>query len=304
MSSRGRLEQRRLIADAPAARLDRFIAAHAADLSRAAAVRLIKGHLVRVNGEPADPSDRVAVGDVVELEIPEAYAPLPAAEAIPLEAVYEDDDLLVINKPAGMVVHPAPGHQSGTLVHALLGRGGGWSSAGGEARPGIVHRLDKGTSGLIVVARNDFSHRALSAQLSDRTLSRSYLAIARGRFKTDAGELEGAIGRHPTHRKRMAVVAGGRYARTRYEVVEKRSTHTLLRCDLDTGRTHQIRVHLAALGHPLAGDADYGGGGPGEPDRPMLHAWRVRLRHPRTRAEMSFEVEPPADFETFWSRVK
>src|SRR5713101_3901265 len=267
------------------------------------AARLIKGHLVRVNGEPADPSDRVAVGDVVELEIPEAYAPLAAAEAIPLEVVYEDDDLVVIDKPAGMVVHPAPGHQSGTLVHALLGRGGGWSSAGGEARPGIVHRLDKGTSGLIVVARNDVSHRALSSQLSDRTLSRSYLAIARGRFKSDMGELEGAIGRHPKDRKRMAVVAGGRFARTRYQVLEKRRTHTLLRCDLDTGRTHQIRVHLAALGHPLAGDVEYGGRTPGDPDRPMLHAWRLRLRHPRTQVEMSFEVAPPADFDTFWASL-
>jgi len=259
---------------------------------------------VRVNGEPADPSNHVSVGDVVEVDVPEAYAPAAAPEPILLEVVYEDEDLVVINKPPGMVVHPAPGHQSGTLVHALLGRGGSWSSAGGEARPGIVHRLDKGTSGLIVVARNDTSHRALSAQLSDRTLSRTYLAIARGRFDTDAGELEGAIGRHPKDRKRMAVVAGGRYARTRYAVVEKRRTHTLLRCDLDTGRTHQIRVHLAALGHPLAGDAEYGGGGPGEPDRPMLHAWRLRLRHPRTREEMSFEVAPPADFNTFWSAVQ
>ena len=265
---------------------------------------MIKSHLVTVNGETADPSDRVAAGDVIEVEIPEAYAASAEPEEIPLEVVYEDEDLLVINKPAGMVVHPAPGHHSGTLVHALLGRGGRWSSAGGAARPGIVHRLDKGTSGLIVVARNDASHRALSSQLGDRTLSRSYLAIARGRFKTDAGELEGAIGRHPKDRKRMAIVPGGRFARTRYEVVEKRSTHTLLRCDLDTGRTHQIRVHLAALGHPLAGDAEYGGRGPSEPDRPMLHAWRLRLRHPRTRVEMSFEVAPPADFEAFWAAVK
>jgi 23S rRNA pseudouridine1911/1915/1917 synthase len=258
---------------------------------------------VRVNGKPADPSDRVSPGDVVELEVPEAYAAAATGEAISLEVVYEDEDFVVINKPPGMVVHPAPGHQSGTLVHALLGRGGTWSSAGGEMRPGIVHRLDKGTSGLIVVARNDASHRALSSQLSDRTLSRTYLAIARGRMKTDAGELEGAIGRHPKDRKRMAIVATGRFARTRYEVVEKRSTHTLLRCDLDTGRTHQIRVHLAALGHPLAGDTEYGGGGPGEPDRPMLHAWRLRLRHPRTKAEMSFEVSPPADFDEFWASV-
>jgi 23S rRNA pseudouridine1911/1915/1917 synthase len=226
-------------------------------------------------------------------------------EAIPLEVVYEDEDLLVINKPPGMVVHPSPGHHSGTLVHALLGRGGSWSSAGGEARPGIVHRLDKGTSGLIVVARNDVSHRALSAQLADRTLSRSYLAIARGLLRHDAGELEGPIGRHPKDRLRMAVVSGGRFARTRYEVIERRRGHTLLRCDLETGRTHQIRVHLAALGHPIAGDSDYGGRRPaGDPQRPMLHAWRLRLRHPVTRAEMSFEAAPPADFEMFWASLE
>jgi len=213
--------------------------------------------------------------------------------------VYEDEDLVVVDKPPGMVVHPAPGHQSGTLVHALLGRGGAWSATGGAARPGIVHRLDKGTSGLIVVARNDAAHRALAAQLGDRTMSRTYLAIARGRVKADAGELEGAIGRHPRERKRMAVVAGGRFARTRYAVVERRRNHTLLRCELDTGRTHQIRVHLAALGHPVAGDAEYGGRDAGA-ERPMLHAWRLRLRHPRSGAEMTFEAAPPPDFEAFW----
>ena len=246
----------------------------------------------------------MSAGDVVEIEIPEAYAAVAVPEAIPLDVVYEDEDLLVINKPPGMVVHPSPGHHSGTLVHALLGRGGSWSSAGGEMRPGIVHRLDKGTSGLIVVARNDASHRALSSQLSDRTLSRTYLAIALGRFISDAGELEGPIGRHPKDRLRMAVVAGGRFARTRYEVIERRRGHTLLRCDLETGRTHQIRVHLSALGHPVAGDAEYGGRGSGEPQRPMLHAWRLRLRHPRTRAEMSFEAPAPPDFEAFWASLE
>ncbi len=303
MSSRGPLRSRRVIASAASPRLDRFLAENAVDLSRAAAARLIKGHLVRVDGETAQPSDRVAAGAVIEFEIPEAYSEVASGEAIPLDIVYEDEDLLVIDKPAGMVVHPAPGHSSGTLVHALLGRGGTWSAAGGAGRPGIVHRLDKGTSGLIVVARNDVSHRALSSQLSDRTLSRTYLAIVRGLLKDDAGELEGPIGRHPKERKRMAVVSGGRYARTRYQVVERRGGHTLVRCDLDTGRTHQIRVHLAALGHPVAGDDEYGGR---EPDaaRPMLHAWRLRLRHPRTRAEMSFEVAPPADFERFWESLR
>ena len=264
---------------------------------------MIKSHLVLVNGSPAQPADRVAAGDVIDVEIPEAYAAAAQPEDIPLDVVYEDGDLAVINKPAGMVVHPSPGHHSGTLVHALLGRGGAWSAAGGTSRPGIVHRLDKGTSGLIVVARNDVSHRALTAQLQDRTLSRTYLAIVRGRVKDDAGELEGPIGRHPRERKRMAVVAGGRYARTRYRVVERKLSHTLLRCDLDTGRTHQIRVHLAAFGHPVAGDAEYGGREDGV-GRPMLHAWRLRLRHPRTGAEMSFEAAPPADFEAAWAAAE
>ena len=246
----------------------------------------------------------MAAGDVVEFEIPEAYVAEAAAEAIALEVVYEDEDLAVINKPAGMVVHPAPGHYTGTLVNALLGRGGSWSAVGGSTRPGIVHRLDKGTSGLIVVARNDVSHRALSSQLKDRSLSRTYMAIVRGKVREDAGELEGPIGRDPRERKRMAVVKEGRFARTRYEVVERRRGHTLLRCDLDTGRTHQIRVHLAALGHPVAGDVEYGGRKADEPQRPMLHAWRLRLLHPRTKAEMSFEVSPPADFEAFWASLR
>jgi 23S rRNA pseudouridine1911/1915/1917 synthase len=258
---------------------------------------------VRVNGQTADPADRVVAGDVVEYEIPEAYISEASPEAIPLEIVYEDEDLAVIDKPAGMVVHPAPGHHTGTLVHALLGRGGGWSAVGGVSRPGIVHRLDKGTSGLIVVARNDASHRALSAQLKDRSLSRTYMAIVRGLVKDEAGELEGPIGRDPKERKRMAVVSGGRFARTRYQVVERRGGHTLLRCDLDTGRTHQIRVHLAALGYPVTGDAEYGGGEAGV-SRPMLHAWRLRLRHPRTGEEMSFEAPPSPDFDQFWNSLK
>jgi len=259
---------------------------------------------VLVNGRPARASERIKAGDVVEFTPP----PGPdsgrvAAEDIPLRIVYEDDDLIVVDKPAGMVVHPAPGHHSGTLVHALLGLGGKWSTAGGEARPGIVHRLDKGTSGLIVAARNDPGHRALSAQLSDRSLSRTYLAIVVGRVIHEAGELEGPIGRHPRERKRMAVVAGGRFARTRYAVVERKRSHTLLRCELDTGRTHQIRVHLAALGHPVAGDADYGARDLGA-GRPMLHAWKLRLRHPRDGRQLTFEAPPPPDFEAFWAELE
>jgi 23S rRNA pseudouridine1911/1915/1917 synthase len=258
---------------------------------------------VALNGATPRASDHVAEGDVVEFQPPPPRPGAVSAEPIALRVAYEDEDLVVIDKPAGMVVHPAPGHHSGTLVNALLGLGGTWSTAGGEERPGIVHRLDKGTSGLVVAARNDLAHRSLAAQLSDRTLSRTYLAIVRGSVRSDAGELEGAIGRHPKERKRMAIVASGRFARTRYGVVERKRAHTLLRCDLDTGRTHQIRVHLAALGHPIAGDAEYGGRKAGEPPRPMLHAWRLRLRHPRTRVEMSFEAPPPADFEAYWASL-
>jgi 23S rRNA pseudouridine1911/1915/1917 synthase len=248
-------------------------------------------------------SDRVAAGDRIDYQTPETVAAEAIAGAPSVRVVYTDPDFEVLDKPAGVVVHPAPGHRSGTLVHALLGKGGTWSTVGGENRPGIVHRLDKGTSGLIVVARNDVSHRALSAQLGDRTLSRTYQAIVRGRVTDDSGVLEGAIGRHPRDRKRMAIVAGGRFARTRYQVLERKRTHTLLRCDLDTGRTHQIRVHLAAFGHPVAGDDDYGGREAGA-GRPMLHAWRLRLRHPRTGKEMTFEAPPPQDFDDFWASVE
>ena len=278
-------------------RLDRYLAENVAGLTRTAAGRLAREGHVRVNGKPARPADLVRQDDVVEFERAASIATNPQPEAIPLEVIYEDADLVVVVKPAGMVSHPALGHPTGTLVHALLGLGGSWSAVGGEARPGLVHRLDKDTSGLLVAARTDASHQALSAQLADRTMSRTYQAIAVGLVAGPAGVLEGDIGRHPRDRKRMAVVATGRSARTRYEVLEVLRGHTLLRCDLETGRTHQIRVHLAAFGHPIAGDRVYGGGGAAP--RPMLHAWRLKLRHPRTGQDMSFESAPPEDFRTF-----
>jgi len=244
----------------------------------------------------------VRENDVVEFEEPASELVLPRPEEIALEVVYEDADLVVVVKPAGMVAHPAAGHHSGTLVHALLGLGGSWSTAGGAARPGLVHRLDKDTSGLLVAARNDAAHRALSAQLADRTMSRTYLAIVTGRVAGPAGELEGDIGRHPRDRKRMAVVAAGRPARTRYEVVEALRGHTLLRCDLFSGRTHQVRVHLAAFGHPVAGDRAYGGGAAAP--RTMLHAWRLKFRHPATGAAMTFQAEPPADFQSYLESLR
>jgi 23S rRNA pseudouridine1911/1915/1917 synthase len=245
----------------------------------------------------------VREGDLVEYEPPEPERLEPDPEAIPLRVLYDDGNVVVVDKPAGMVVHPSAGHATGTLVHALLGLGGEWSALGGAARPGIVHRLDRGTSGLILAARNDAVHRALSGQLASRTLTRTYLAIARGGIRGEGGVTEGPIGRDPRNRLRMAVVEGGRPARTRFQVVERRGGHTLVRCDLETGRTHQIRVHLAALGHPIAGDVLYARPRPGDPPRPMLHAWRLVFDHPTTGAEMSFEVPPPADFTAFWEEL-
>ena len=266
--------------------------------------------MVFVNGRQARPSEEVREGDLVEYERPQPVAVEPSAEPIALDVLYEDADLVVLDKPAGMVVHPAPGHRSGTLVNALLARGGEWSSSGGRPRPGIVHRLDKGTSGLMLAARSEAAHRGLAAQLADRTLSRTYLAIVGGTPSPPSGVLEGPIGRHPRDRVRMAVVEGGRPARTRYEVVERRAGHTLVRCELESGRTHQVRVHLAAFGHPVAGDELYGGRPASgqrpalaEPARPLLHAWRLRFRHPASGAEMSFESEPPADFREYWESL-
>ena len=255
-----------------------------------------------MNGRPARPAELLREHDLVELERPPAAELAPSPEAIPIEVVHADPDLVVVVKPAGMVSHPAAGHHQGTLVHALLGLGGSWATAAGEARPGLVHRLDKDTSGLLVAARNDAAQAALQAQLADRSLSRAYLAIAVGRLPEAEGILEGPIGRHPRDRKRMAVVEGGRPARTRYRVREALRGHTLLRLDLETGRTHQIRVHLAALGHPVAGDRVYGGGRAAP--RPMLHAWRLRLRHPRTGEDMTFEAPPPADFEAYLESLR
>lgn len=257
-----------------------------------------------VNGLAARPADPIAAGDRVEYGVPEPAPAAPQAESIPLHVVYEDEALVVVDKPAGMVVHPAPGHQSGTLVHALLGLGGTWSTAGGEARPGIVHRLDAGTTGLILAARSDIAHRSLAAQLADRTLSRTYLAIVLGQPRADAGVLEGAIGRDPRDRKRMAVIEGGRPARTRFQVLERKRDTALVRAELESGRTHQVRVHLAALGHPVAGDRVYGGARAAAlAARPMLHAYRLRLRHPLTHEEMTFETPPPADFQQLWERL-
>lgn len=282
--------------------MDRFLAETITGLTRSSATRLARLGLVRINGLAVRAAEHVRADDVVEVDLPEPVDVQPRPERIPIDVLYEDSEVVVVVKPAGMVVHPAAGHHTGTLVHALLGLGGSWSTTGGVVRPGLVHRLDKDTSGVLVAARTDAAHQSLSRQLAERTMSRTYQAIARGNIANPAGDLEGDIGRDLGNRKRMAVVSSGRYARTRYEVLERLRGHSLLRCDLFTGRTHQIRVHLAAFGHPIAGDRLYGGGS--TPARPMLHAWRLRLRHPLSGAELTFEAQPPADFQSFLESVR
>ena len=287
-------------------RLDLYLA-QAAEISRSLAARHIEEGRVLLNGSPAGKNVRVSAGQSVELDPP---PPVPAAarpEEIPLDIVYEDADLVVVNKPAGMVVHPAAGNPDGTLVNALLAHcGDSLSGIGGELRPGIVHRIDKETSGLIAVAKNDRAHLALSAQLKDKTMHRVYLAVAAGGFPADSGRIDKPIGRSPKDRKKMAVVPAdrGRSAATRYTVLERYPGWTLLRLELDTGRTHQIRVHLSSVGHPLMGDRVYGGA-PGRFETlhkdllpgQLLHAKELELIHPATGEKMRFTSPLPPNFE-------
>ena len=224
---------------------------------------------------------------------------------IPLDVVYEDGDVIVVNKPKGLVVHPAPGHPDGTLVNALLFHcGGSLSGVGGTLRPGIVHRIDRDTSGLIIAAKNDFAHQALAAQLQDHSLARTYECIAVGGFREDAGTVDAPIGRHPAERKKMAVVPGGRPAVTHWEVLERFSGHTHLRCRLETGRTHQIRVHLAYLGRPILGDTVYGAkkAVPGLQGQ-CLHAVGLRFRHPRTGEAVELSCPLPEEFRAVLARL-
>jgi 23S rRNA pseudouridine1911/1915/1917 synthase len=285
-----------VVADAAANRLDVFLAASGVLPSRAVATRLVRQGAVLVNGLPARASRAVVPGDRVSVHLPRPADALPVAQDIPLRVVYEDADVMVIDKPAGMVVHPGAGQATGTLVNALLAMHADWPTTGGPHRPGIVHRLDKGTSGLMLVARHDAAHRRLSSDLAERRVSRTYRAICLGRLTGD-GVVQGAIGRDPRDRKRMAVVDGGRAAVTRFSALEALSAATYLEVSLGTGRTHQVRVHLAAIGHPLVGDATYGRGrGPAVIDRPALHAQRLGFRHPISGQPMDFECAPPPDF--------
>ena len=283
-------------------RIDRVLARVFADLSRTRIKALIqKGCLTSGGRTVTETSQGVKPGDHLVLEVPRPADPALVAEDIPLIIVHEDEHLLVIDKPAGLVVHPGAGHASGTLVHALLAHcGDSLSGIGGEARPGIVHRLDKDTSGLMVVAKTDDAHIRLSAALSARRITREYLALVRGRMLPPAGEITGAIGRDTRHRKRMTVLqAGGKPALTRYET-RRHWGHsaTLLRCSLATGRTHQIRVHMASKGHPVLGDSLYGGTS-GHMARQALHAASLGFNHPSTDDYHEYRSELPADIRTF-----
>jgi len=303
------------VADAQAGeRLDRFLATALADagLSRSRIQALLEqGRVRRGDAAVTNPSEKVKAGQSYEVEVPEAEPAVPEAQDIPLVVVHEDADLLVLDKPPGMVVHPAAGNPDNTLVNALLAHcGDGLSGIGGVKRPGIVHRLDKDTSGLMVVAKTDRAHAALSAQFADRTLSRTYRAVVWGVPSPTAGEIDKPIGRDPKDRKRMAVVANGRFALTRYRVVQPFGmAASLVECKLATGRTHQIRVHMAAIGHPIVGDPVYGGRTRGrtrdlaEPlrsalvgfPRQALHAVALTFRHPATGRMVSFESGLPPD---------
>ena len=275
-------------------RLDVFLTAQIPALSRSRLQALIKEAHVTLNGIQAKPHAKLRPGDHILVREPAPQVIETAAEAIPLSVLYEDADLIVIDKPPGMVVHPAVGHRGGTVVNALLHHCAGLSVIGGEERPGIVHRLDKDTSGCLVAAKNDIAHRALARQFAGREVTKIYLAIASGPFPKQSGTVSAPIARHPIHRQRMAVVEGGRAARTDWRVLHEWDGIGLVECTLHSGRTHQIRVHLKHVGHPLLGDTVYGK--PAGYPRQMLHAWRLGFAHPRTGDRVDCTAPVPEDF--------
>ena len=280
-------------------RADSLLARRLEGLTRSAAARLLEEGRVTDRGRPAAKNLRVQPGQVLEVQLPEPEEPEARPQNIPLDVVSEDRDVLVVNKPTGMVVHPAPGHPDGTLVNALLYHcGESLSGIGGQKRPGIVHRIDRDTSGLIIAAKNDAAHLALAAQLADHTLARTYECLSVGSFRQDSGTVDAPIGRSRSDRKKMAVVAGGRPAITHWEVLARYPGVTHLRCRLETGRTHQIRVHLAYIGHPILGDTVYGNRKPvpgltGQ----CLHATGLRFLHPRTGRPVELTCPRPEEFE-------
>lgn len=302
-------------------RLDVFVASHCPDLSRSQIQRLIKEGRVRVNGEMTKPSYEVRGGETVtvEAEEPPTSPPTVTGEAIPLEVLHEDDDVLVLNKPRGMVVHPAAGNWSGTLVNALLGRGEPFSTAGGEDRPGIVHRLDKDTSGVMVVAKNDRAHSKLAKQFQERKVDKRYLALVCGKVKQSSGIVRAPIGRHPVNRQKMVVLPTGRDAITEYIVKERFEGFTLVECHPLTGRTHQIRAHLSYIHHPIVGDDVYGGRAralhAAQEDALLsrliaalsgqaLHAASLSFNHPTGGRRVTFTAAMPPDMADVIERLR
>jgi len=295
-----------IVAEESGERIDALLARMIPDLSRSAAQRLIEQGAVLLEGRPVQKNTRCQAGESITIVLPETEEVDLLPQDLPLDIVYEDADLIVVNKARGMVVHPAPGHPDGTLVNALLWHcGDSLSGIGGEKRPGIVHRIDRDTSGLLIVAKNDFAHQALSAQLADRSLSRVYEAVVRGRLREESGTIDRPIGRHPTDRKRMAVTEkNGRPAVTHWEVLERYNGYTRVRCRLETGRTHQIRVHMASIGHPLLGDGVYGAPSPEKGlEGQCLHARELKFIHPRTGEHLQFKTELPGWFSEVLTRL-
>jgi len=294
-------------ADTAGERLDAFLARTAENMTRSGAQKLLEDGCVLLNGTPGRKNDRLKPGDVVAVTIPEPKPVDIAPKEIPLDIVYEDEDVLVINKPKGLVVHPAAGHQDDTLVNGLLyALGEDLSGINGELRPGIVHRIDKDTSGLLAVAKNDLAHTVLASQLKDHTMARTYEAIVCGSFREDSGTVDAPIGRHPTDRKKMCVTArNSKHAVTHWEVVARYRGYTHVRCRLETGRTHQIRVHMAHIGHPILGDMVYGHKKPelGQTSQ-CLHAGLLCFVHPRDGHPVMVMAELPEYFKALLQKLE
>lgn len=287
-------------------RIDALLARTLPSLSRSQVQKLLEQGMVTLNGRELKKNFRCSAGEGYEVILPEPEDLPLIPQNIPLDVVYEDEDLIVVNKARGLVVHPAPGHPDGTLVNALLWHcGDSLSGIGGQRRPGIVHRIDKDTSGLLIVAKNDFAHQGLSAQLADHSLCREYEALVRGNFKQDSGTVDKPIGRHPIDRKRMAVTEkNAKPAVTHWQLLASYRGYSHILCRLETGRTHQIRVHMASIGHPLLGDFTYGAPSPEKGlEGQCLHARRLRFVHPRTGEHILLETELPAYFMDVLARL-
>ena len=296
-----------LTADLSGERLDGFLSRALPDLSRSAAQKLLEQGLVLRNGRPGKKNDRLEAGDEISVTLPEPKPLDVPATKMELDIVYEDEDVLVINKPKGLVVHPAAGHQEDTLVNGLLyAKGDSLSGINGILRPGIVHRIDKDTSGLLAIAKNDLAHTVLASQLKDHTMARTYEAIVCGSFKEDSGTVDAPIGRHPSDRKKMCVTArNSKNAVTHWEVVDRYPGYTHIRCKLETGRTHQIRVHMAHIGHPILGDTIYGHKKPelGQ-DSQVLHAGILCFAHPRDGHPVIVAADLPEYFKEVLEKLK